>query len=147
LTSTFILPRGALSFTGAPTWTGPVLLNTPDATISSTGGGTIAGIISGGNLTKVGNNTLTLTAVNQFTGNLNLLAGGLTLNNANLYTGATSVGTTTTLTLQNFGALTNTSSVTVGVNAAVVLDNDTNNVAILTDRLSNTAPIIMNGGV
>ncbi len=141
-----LLPRGALNFTGAGTWSGNIILNTSNVVIGTGGGnGIVNGVISGSGVTlsKVNVNTLTLNGANTFTGNLTVSSGTVVLANANTYSGATTVGTTASLTVNNYGTILNTSSpITVGVGATLLIDNSG---VLLTNRIAATTGITLNG--
>ena len=108
--SSLLLPTGAFENIAsvASTWTGNIVLNSSDATLSSTQNTvTLTGAISGsGSLTKVGAGTIALAA-------------------AETYTGATTV-TAGTLAVNGVGQIQNTSGVTENISAALTLDNTQN---------------------
>jgi fibronectin-binding autotransporter adhesin len=72
----------AIGVVGASTWTGNVAM-VPSATFGTAASGvTISGrITGGGDLTKVGTGTLTLTADNEYSGNTNINVGQITITN------------------------------------------------------------------
>jgi len=70
-------------------WTGPVALNAT-STVNATQSMTFSGDISGpGGLTKSGNNTLTLSGSNRFSGPLSIQAGSLAVTSLNRVSGGT----------------------------------------------------------
>src|SRR5207248_578608 len=112
------------------TWTGNISLANGAAIGGITATTlTISGVLSGTDLTKVGQGNVTLAAVNTASGNLtvvsNLAAGTLTLANTNAFAGAVAVGGALpgTLLLGSFGTLANASSVTVNPGSTLTLDN------------------------
>ena len=145
---------GALEATAAATWSGNIVLN-QGTSIGGTAALIVTGNVSGTDLVKTGTSTLTLTANNTFTGQLNILSGTATstltpptgsvvLSNANIYTGVTTVGPGTGLVLNNAGTALNTSAINVNA-GAVSLDDTTGNFN-LGNRLSSTTPLTFNGG-
>ncbi len=144
------LPRGTLVVRAATTLSGNVTLGTSNVVINvdaSTLG--ITGIVSGTNLTLVGAaaQTLTLSASNTFTGNVNIESGILTLANQNVYAGTTTIATQAKLNVNVFGTIGSlTSSGTlsggsttynVSVGAVLTLDDSVNNLPSRINSLSS----------
>ena len=138
--SNFLLNRGALNNqAGTNTWTGNITLAAPPPVGSQSGtlgttnfglaGGnlTINGTISGANnLTVAGasSDTLTLNGQNTFSGNLEIDLGTVVLSNTNTYGGTTSIGgTSSKLTLNQFGTATTTTAISVAPTATLAIDN------------------------
>ena len=129
---------GALDVTTSATWSGNIVVN-QGASIGGNSPLTVTGNISGVDLTKTGTSSLTLNANNTFTGALNLLAGTITLANASVNTGPTTIGNGTTLTVNAAGTLLKTSA--INVYGGTLALNDTTGNFNLGNRLSTTAPL------
>ena len=127
------LAGALLTNNGNATWGGTITVN-PGASIGTGGGNlSISGIISGNtDLVKVGANTLTLQAMNTYTGNTYVNQGQLLLQNSG--------------TALLSGTAAGSAGFVVNPNASLTLDNLGSNVINLNTRIAPTAALTLNGG-
>jgi len=165
LNGTGISNTGALTSTTSTATLNNNLTLASDTAIGGPADMTLTGIMSGAHaLTKVGNDTLTLTGSNTFTGATAVSAGILLLNNANaLGSSVTQTANSASIAVtagaelgMNFaGTLTNTNAMTLngtGISSAGALTSATsaatlsNNITLATDTsIGGSADMILNG--